>query len=303
MNITSILRQRCNFLVLVCCCGPLLLAAQEDSAKEKRESLIYIKYYVIDNRVPYLNIQTKNKIDKAFVNQDKVPVQIYLDNDSSAESLVGRVVTNEKGVATIGLPANLAAKWGEKSSHTFYVRTDSSANFGATTEELLVYKSKLELDTVNEDGTRKLKARLLKNESGTMVPIAGADVRLAVKRLGGFLKIGEEETYTTDSTGKVEGEFTIKDLPGDSLGNIELVALVDDNEVVGSLDTRLKAPWGVPAKFVNNFDNERSLSATGNKAPGSLLIIALGCIIGVWSVIISLIGRIIKIRKLGALEK
>jgi hypothetical protein len=28
--------RRWNFLVLVCCCGPLLLAAQEDSAKDYR---------------------------------------------------------------------------------------------------------------------------------------------------------------------------------------------------------------------------------------------------------------------------
>jgi len=44
------------------------------------------------------------------------------------------------------------------------------------------------------------------------------------------------------------------------------------------------------------------LFATGDKAPKSLLFIALGCIIGVWSVIIYLITRIIQIKRLGARE-
>lgn len=293
-------KQRWALLVLFGCYGALPLAAQEDSAKKERESLVYIRYYVINNQLPYLNVQTKNKIDKAFLPQGQVPVSIYLDSDSS-ESLVARVVTNEKGVATTGLPANLAAKWAENSSHTFIAHTDSTANFSAIKEEVLVYKSKLELDTVNEDGVRKLKASLLKNEAGSLVPLPEADIRLTVKRLGSYLNIGEEASYTTDSTGKVEGEFTRKDLPGDTLGNIELVALVDDNDVVGTLETRLKVPWGKPAKFISAFD-ERSLYATGDKAPKSLLIIALGCIIGVWSVIFYLITRIIQIKRLGARE-
>src|SRR3954467_445210 len=107
MKITSIFKERWSFLVLVCCCGPLRLAAQGDSAKaaggdstkQERESLIYLRYYATNNHVPYLNVQTKNKIDNAFHAQEQVPVRIYLDNDSNAESLVARVVTNEKGVA------------------------------------------------------------------------------------------------------------------------------------------------------------------------------------------------------------
>jgi hypothetical protein len=276
------------------------LAAQEDSAKKERESLVYIRYYVINNQLPYLNVQTKNKIDKAFLPQGQVPVSIYLDSDSS-ESLVARVVTNEKGVATTGLPANLAAKWAENSSHTFIAHTDSTANFSAIKEEVLVYKSKLELDTVNEDGVRKLRASLLKNEAGSLVPLPEADIRLTGEKIRELSQYRRRSILYNRFHRKVEGEFTRKDLPGDSLGNIELVALVDDNDVVGTLETRLKVPWGMPAKFISAFD-ERSLYATGDKAPKSLLIIALGCIIGVWSVIFYLITRIIQIKRLGARE-
>ena len=289
------------YIIVVCNFSPLLLSAQEDSAKTEKKPMIYLRYYVINNEVPYVNIQTKNKIDRDFLPQAKVSVKVYLDNDADDKSLVGTVVTDNKGIATITLPAPLADIWKQKSSHTFFAHTDSTADFGAATEELAVNKSKLELDTARDGETRTLKARLLKNNNGSLVPMAKVDLRLAVKRLGGYLNIGDEQTYSTDSTGVVQAEFKRKDLPGDSLGNLELVALVDDNDEVGTLETRMKVPWGMHTKFVTNFNN-RSLYATGNRAPVSLLVMALGCIISVWAVIIYLVIKLFQIRKLGAKE-
>jgi len=287
-----------NLLVTICGLSPILLVAQVDSVKEKRESFLYLRYYVINNQIPYLNVQTKNKVDKEFHPQPGIPVSIYLNKDSDAASLIGKVVTNEKGVAVIGLPATLAAVWKEKSSPTFFARTDSSSNFDAKSEEVSMNKSKLELDTVNDGGVRSVKARLLQYENGSPVPMSEVDIRLSIKRSGGNLNIGEDETYATDSTGTVQGEFSRKDLPGDTLGNLELVALVDDNDVVGTVETHMKVPWGVPAKYVNDFDR-RTLYATGNKAPLFLMVIAYGTIAGVWTVIFYLIYNIVQIRKMG----
>lgn len=284
--------------LLLLTCSPFLLAAQENAAKkEERQSLIYLRYYVINNQVPYLQVQTKNKIGRAFQPQANVSVKIYLNHDADAESLLGQVVTNEKGIATLGLPASMAGKWKEKSNPTFFAHTDSSADFNATQEELSMVKSFLEVDTANEEGARILKARLFKYENNSRVPMAEVDVRLAVKRLGGYLNIGDDASYATDSTGSAQGEFTRTDLPGDTLGNLDVVALVDDNDEVGTLETQMKVPWGVPVKFESNF-NDRSLYATGNKAPLWLMVMAYGCIAGVWSVIIYLITRIIKMKRM-----
>ena len=50
-----------NLVILACCLNPLQGAAQADSAAEAKESLLYLRYYVINNEVPYLNVQTKSK--------------------------------------------------------------------------------------------------------------------------------------------------------------------------------------------------------------------------------------------------
>jgi len=281
-------------------CLPFFANGQSDSSnKTVRESFIYIRYYVVNNQLPYLRIQTKNKTD-GFVVAPKVPVKVYLNKDSVAEALVGQVITSDAGEATLTFPSSVASLWDTSGSNTFIARTESSQAFDAKSESITVINSKLEIDTVNTDEGKGVVATLSKLENGSWVPMSEVDMRLAIKRHGGNLSIGDEETYTTDSIGKVEGSFTRAKLPGDANGKLEIVAMVDDNDEVGTLETGMVVPWGTAIHPNTEFGyGERSLWSTGRKAPIWLLVIACSCIIGVWSVIIYLITRIIRIRKLG----
>ena len=282
-------------------CLPFFVNGQADSASGSgRESTIYIRYYVVNNQVPYLRIQTKNKLTDGFVATPKVPVKIYLNKDSVAEALVGQVITNDAGEASLTFPSSLASLWDTSGSNTFFARTESSKAFDAASESITIIASKLEIDTVSTDEGRGVVATLSKLENGAWVPMPAVDIRLAIKRHGGNLSIGDEETYATDSIGKVEGSFKRENFPGDATGKLEIVAMVDDNDEVGTLETGMVVPWGTAIHPATEFGyGERSLWSTGRKAPIWLLVIALGCIIGVWSVIIYLITRIVKIKKLG----
>src|SRR6185436_13797536 len=92
-------------------CLPFFANGQSDSSnKTERESFIYIRYYVVNNQLPYLRIQTKNKTD-GFVVAPKVPVKVYLNKDSVAEALVGEVITNDAGEASLTFPSSLASLW------------------------------------------------------------------------------------------------------------------------------------------------------------------------------------------------
>ena len=281
-------------------CFPFFANGQSDTtAKTARESFIYIRYYVVNNELPYLRIQTKNKTDNGFEIAPKVPVKVYLNKDSVAEALIGQVTTNNAGEASLNIPFSLASSWDTSGSNIFIARTESSPAFDAKTESITVVNSKLEIDTINVDG-RGVVATLSKMENGSWLPMREVDMRLAIKRHGGNLNIGDEETYTTDSLGKVEGSFMKENLPGDATGNLEIVAMVDDNDEVGTLESGKIVPWGTANHPDTNFGyGERSLWSTGREAPFWLLVIALGCIIGVWTVIIYLITGIFKIKKLG----
>jgi hypothetical protein len=74
-----------------------------------------------------------------------------LNKDSVAEALVGQVITNDAGEASLTFPSSLASLWDTSGSNTFIARTESSQAFDAKSESITVINSKLEIDTVNND--------------------------------------------------------------------------------------------------------------------------------------------------------
>ncbi len=141
----------------------------------------------------------------------------------------------------------------------------------------------------------------MKLENNEWVPAKDVDLKIGIKRLGGDLSIGDEETYTTDSLGRVAGEFKRDSLPGDDKNNLTLIARIEDNDNFGSLSVEKTVPWGVYIKPENNF-GQRTLWAARGKAPVWLMLMAYSIIASVWGVILYLILQIIKISRLGKKE-
>jgi hypothetical protein len=64
-----------------------------------------------------------------------------------------------------------------------------------------VTKAKIEIDTSRTDETKNVTVSVKELQNGDWVPAKGVELKIAVKRSLGNLPIGDEETYTTDSTG------------------------------------------------------------------------------------------------------
>jgi hypothetical protein len=157
----------------------------------------------------------------------------------------------------------------------------------------------MEIDTLNEDGIRSVTAKVFSYNNGEWIPSQDVEVKIGVERLGGSLKVGDDETYTTDSLGEVTGEFKLDSLPAsDNKGNIVLVAKVEDNDQFGNLSITKTVPWGKYYQPVNTF-GQRSLWAPRFRAPLWLLFMAYSIVAGVWGVIIYLVIQIFRIKKLG----
>jgi hypothetical protein len=250
------------------------------------------------SRVPYVMIHGKTKEGKKFKPVAGLQVQVYLDNDSSA-NLLGRITTDEKGEGQLSLPATLKANWEGASSHNFIGLSGATPIFDQTKSELSITKSKLLIDTAVGAEQRSLEISVLSLKGNEWVPAAGVELKLGIRRLGGSLPISDEETYTTDSTGKVVAEFKRVGMPGDEKGNIIVQAKVEDNSELGNLLSEKTLTWGIkPVQEKNEF-SERSLWATRDKAPIWLLMMAGTIMTLVWGTIVYLIRILFKIRRLG----
>jgi len=276
-----------------------LANAQADSTKP--EISVTIHHCIVNNSFQYLVIETKTKINNRWKPLKGQVLQLYLDSNK-AENLINKVQTDSDGKAKAIIPPSLKPIWDASALHKFIVVTEGTFKEEETTTEAQITKAKILIDTSNSDGSRAVNVQVMSFDGSNWTGAKGVDMKIGVRRLGGDLKIGEEETYTTDSLGQVSAEFKLDSLPADNKGNITLVAKVEDNDQFGSLSIEKTVPWGRYYKPVSNF-GERALWAARGKAPVWLMFMAYSIIAAVWGVIIYLITQIVRISNLGKGEK
>jgi hypothetical protein len=288
-----------SIIILLCFFLPITIQAQE----EKPEMLVSCHYFVKNNNVQYLLVQTKLKANRKLQVLPGVVLKLFLDR-SVPENLIAKVRTNEKGEAKAVLHIALKALWDSSATHKFLAVVEATSLEEETTIELEITKAKIVIDTLNEDGARTVTAQVRTYNNSEWIPAKDVEVKIGVRRISGSnLKIGEEETYTTDSLGEVKGEFKVDSLPADNKkGDITLVAWVEDNERFGNLSIEKMVPWGTYYTRESRL-GERSLWATRDKAPLWLLLMAFSIIAAVWGVIIYLIYLLARIKEIGAFEK
>ena len=271
--------------------------AQDEPAKPKQ--VVTLRYFNENNSFQYLLLQSWSKTGKKLEPVANKAFQVYLDSNSSA-NLVGKVQTDNEGKVKALIPAGLKSVWDSASTHTFLVMAEGSGKEDETATEFTITKSKITIDTTNQDGVRSIAASVMKFDQGNWVPVANVEMKLGVLRMDkSILSGGDEATYTTDSTGIATAEFKKDSLPGDSKGNIILAASVEDNDELGNLLIEKPVNWGVPLKEDKSFFDQRALWTTRFKTPYWLLIIAYSISIGVWSTILYLVFQLFRIKKLG----
>lgn len=273
--------------------------AQSDSTKP--ELSVNIHHLVINNNFQYLLIETKIKIDKKWQPLKGQVLQLYLDSNR-ARDLITKVKTDSVGKAKALIPPGLKSLWDAYATHKFIAVTEGTSIEEETTTESEITKARILIDTATVDSARTVKVQFTRLEDNAWKPAKGVEIKIGVKRLDGSdLKIGDEESYTTDSLGLVTAEFKLDSLPGDEKGNLTLAARVEDDDKYGSMTVEKTVPWGIQAVPVSNF-GARALWAARGKAPIWLMFMAYSIIAAVWGVIFYLIFRIVKISKLGEAE-
>jgi hypothetical protein len=291
-NITN-----CLFgLLSVAAIAPATVAAHAPDST-KSPLVVSVSYFSVDNRVPYLTVTAKSKVAGKFQQVKGAEVKLYLDKDSTGKgiALIGKVITDEKGKAATNISPALAQEWKASASHTFIAVTDKTKQFDETNSEITIAKARITVDTAEDKNVVVTFSEL---KGGSWVAVKGVDIKIGIKRLGADLQIGDDQSYTTDSMGRVKAEFRKTGIPGNATGNITLVAKVEDNDQYGNLRIEKMIPWGT--KFVAGKDFfHRALWASQFHSPVWLVLIAYTILITVWGTLIYLVFLLIKIRRLG----
>lgn len=270
------------------------LMAQDSTASKLNISL---RYFMFNNKIPYVLINTKTKVEGKFQPVKNMGLNIYIDSIAPL-NLVGKVNTNNKGDAQAVIPVSLKQQWDANASHTFLAISVVNKQFAETTGELEITKAKITVDTTIVDSVKTITAKVFELKDNEWIPVKDIEMKIGISRLDGVsLPVGKEATYTTDSTGQVTAEFTRVNLPAEK-GMLTLVVNVEDNDKYGNLVVLEKLPWGLKIQQTNDLD-KRTLWSTRFKTPLWLLFMAYSIMAAVWSVLVYLVIQIIRIKRLG----
>ena len=206
------------------------VAAQEDSVVAKE--LVKLKYFNDNNKVQFLILEHSLKTGKKIEPLKSKVFQLYLDSIKT-ENLIAKVTTDKNGKAKAILPPSLKEVWNASPLHKFIAVAAGKEEEPAA--ELEITKAKIQIDTVSEEGKRSIAVLVMKYENSEWVAANEVEMKVGIQRHGGILSAGDEEMYTTDSSGTATVELKKDSLPGDKNGNIVLVAKVEDNDLFGNM--------------------------------------------------------------------
>ena len=288
------------FLILFLLLGAAInkINAQDSTSST---TVLSVRYFLPENKVPYIEVSTKKKVGRKFEPVKGIPVNVYF-NKVEEKNLLGKIITGITGEGRVGLLASFKAAWDSLNEFKFVAVSDSSAEVASLSGDVSIKKAILVIDTTSEEGARTVTAQLKEKNGNEWVAVKEIEMKLGIKRMLGNLTVGDAETYTSDSTGMASAEFKQDSIPGDERGNLILVARVEDNDNYGNLVVEKPVPWGVASKADLKFFDQRTLWSTRFRTPLWLLFIAYSIMIGVWGTIIYLVLQIIKIKKMGVEE-
>ena len=270
---------------------PDIVHAQDASDET---AILKLQYFNINNSVQYLLLESSTKKNKIFTPKKNILYKVYLDSFSNS-NLIAEVKTNDEGKAKMFIPPSLKTVWDNSSLHTFIVMQGDEE----VQSDYSITKARIEIDTSTVDSIKNITVKVLKDDNGKLIAVPDVEMKVGIKRLGGILSGGDEETYTTDSSGLVTLPFTKINMPGDKFGNIVLTAKIEDNEFLGNIIIEKKAAWGVPTIVSDDFFKRRELWSTRFRSPYWLLFMAYAIVIGVYGTLIYLVFQMVKIIKLG----
>lgn len=254
----------------------------------------YLKLYYTKNSdgSKSLTANISYKENRKFVAVKNETISFYSGVDM--DELIKEVEINSNGEAVVVIPEELQAD--SLGFFYFAAKFKGTETYKRSNKDLSIKDSRLELtfNQKSEGRTITVKAFEIKDEEEDL-PLSEEDVYVFIPTLFGDMQIGRASL----ENGSCQIEFP-SDLPGDSVGNLEIIVKIIDSEVYGDVVKAEKIPWGTP-KPINQVEesNEKGKLWTYN-APLWMVITLSILLIGVWSHFGFVIYKMYKINKEGS---
>lgn len=231
------------------------------------------------------------KHDEGSTNLANAQVTFY-SVEKDGDMKIGEAKTDVHGVASIKIPSRNKYLRNDQQMLSLKSVYDGNAKFEASEGEFGLKPAKLKVSFYEEDSIRYVKVVGTQlNADGIETSIGAATVTVGVPKMFSTLKIAE---ITLDSTGIGTAEFP-RDIIGDSLGNLTVVASIEENDVFGNVRGSADNNWGLPKHLISPDRPSRELWTP--IAPLWMIITLIIMLAGVWGHYVYAIVQLVMIKK------
>jgi hypothetical protein len=169
---------------------------------------------------------------------------------------------------------------------------EGSEKYEASESEFGLKPAKLKVSFYEEDSIRYVKVEGTQlNSDGTETPITEGTVIVGVPKMLSILKLAE---ITLDSTGIGTAEFPTN-IIGDSLGNLNVVAYIEENDIFGNVKASADNNWGLHKHLISPDRPSRELWTP--IAPLWMIITLIIMLLGVWGHYVYAVVQLVMISK------
>ena len=170
-----------------------------------------------------------------------IPVDFYNVTDSS-EVLLGTVSTDENGEAIYNIKGGMDLSLNPENSYSFVASFKGNEDFKKATSEVTIKEANIEIGFEEIDSTKVISAMAYEiNPVNTeRILLDGVNLSFYVPGSFSLYKIGEEEL----SEGKCTIDFPVT-IPGDSLGNLMIIAKIEESDEYGNVEASAIKNWGL----------------------------------------------------------
>ena len=266
-----------------------------DSTKTPAESKLALNYLCSSDSVMLTAILTL-KTDEATLALENALVEFTASN-GTISSILGKASTSQEGIAVckVAVTSFPADKDGMVS---YSAKFRGTGKYPAADASFSAKPAKIKLSFSIEDSLRVLKVTATqKNEKGEEVAISKETVIIYVPRLFSNLKIGE---IALDESGTGTLEFP-KEIVGDTLGNLVVIAKIEEHDKFGFVQGSNVINWGVHKQYYKAEVPSRELWTP--IAPLWMIITLLVMLAGVWAHYMYAVYELIMIKRLSKKDK
>jgi len=231
------------------------------------------------------------KHEEGSTNLFNAPVSFYsIETDGDVK--IGVVKTDVHGTAVLKIPSRNTYLRNDQQMLSLKAVYDGDDKYEASESEFGLKPAKLKVSFYEEDSIRYVKVEGTQlNADGTETSIGAVDVIVATPKMLSMLKLAE---IALDSTGIGTAEFPL-DIIGDSLGNLTVVASIEENDIFGNVTGSADNKWGLQKHLISPDRPSRELWTP--IAPLWMIITLIIMLLGVWGHYVYAIVQLVMIKK------